>query len=158
IRSAFVGTGRAYAAETFDRVGSALAGYVSRWVAMRTEACEATHLRGTQSAHLLDLRMSCLTRRKVQLGALTSLLSERPDPQVLDKSVQAALGLPGLETCADAAVLTAEIPPPEQPAVRAAVEGLQRRLAAAQELLDAGKLSAGLGAAEAVARDARALD
>ena len=76
---AFGKTGRPYAQDTFERVARVLDGYARGWVAMRRDACEATHVRGEQSEKLLDLRMQCLERRLGELRALTALLATRAD-------------------------------------------------------------------------------
>ena len=47
---------------------------------------------------------------------------------VVSKAVQAVLELPGLERCADVEALTAEVPPPEDPAVAEQVAVLGGRL------------------------------
>ena len=158
IQGAFAGTGRPYANDTYERVEGTLSAYGSRWVAMRSETCEATHVRGVQSAHLLDLRMACLDRRRVQVGALTALFSSRPDTDILDKAANAALGLPSLDGCADETALTAAFPPPEDANVRQTVHALQNKLAAAQALLDAGKLRDALAAAQAADAEANAVE
>ena len=96
-------------------------GYAGDWVAARREACEATHVRGEQSEQLLDLRMQCLERRLGELRALTELFAAQADAEVVDKAVQAAAG-PGsaLPRCADTAGAARPLPPPEDPATRAA--------------------------------------
>src|SRR5690606_9536433 len=63
IDAAFAATGLPYAADTARRVRPILADYAGAWTTMRREACEV-HLRGEQSAPTLDLRMSCLDRRR----------------------------------------------------------------------------------------------
>jgi tetratricopeptide (TPR) repeat protein len=99
IRSAFVRAG-AFGAEAFFALERTLDGYVRGWVAMRTEACEATHLRGEQSQHLLDLRMICLDDRLEGLRALTGAL-ERADREVVVQALPAAMRLRSLSECAD---------------------------------------------------------
>ena len=158
IRGTFSATGRPYAADTFDRVERTLSSYASRWIGMRTRTCEATHLRGVQSPQLLDLKMACLERRRVQLGALSALLSNRSDKDILDKAANASLGLPSLDTCADDAALTAAFPPPEDPALRQNVERLSKQLAAAQALLDAGKARDALAAVQSIDAEVGAIE
>ena len=48
---------------------------------MYVEACEATHVRGEQSAEVLDLRMACLHEWLDGLRALTAGLRARPTPR-----------------------------------------------------------------------------
>src|SRR5258707_13249982 len=63
IRAAFNKTDKSYAEQSFAAASRLLDDYVGGWVAMYTEACEATHVRGEQSAEVLDLRMACLQER-----------------------------------------------------------------------------------------------
>src|SRR6185369_447015 len=73
VRQAFARTGRSYAADTFWTVNRALEGYLGAWTGMYTEACEATHARGEQSAEVLDLRMSCLQDRLGEVRAVSQV-------------------------------------------------------------------------------------
>ena len=60
VRRAFLATGKAYAATTFEKVRAILNRYAQSWTEMYVDACEATHVRGEQSADVLDLRMAGL--------------------------------------------------------------------------------------------------
>ena len=111
IHRAFLGTGRAFAEETWTRVSRLLDDYSRRWTGMYTDTCEATHVRGDQSAEVLDLRMTCLEGPRGALRALTDVLS-RTDAAVLVEAVNAAQALPPLERCADVPALRAVVPPP----------------------------------------------
>ena len=57
VRAAFLATGARRAADVWERTAAIIDGYAQRWAAMYGEACEATHVRGEQSAEVLDLRM-----------------------------------------------------------------------------------------------------
>ena len=59
VRSAFLATGKSYAADSWQSVERALDTYTGDWVLARQDACEATHVRREQSGELLDLRMAC---------------------------------------------------------------------------------------------------
>ncbi len=61
--------------QIFERTRRALDRYGLGWVSARTSTCEATHVRGEQSEQLLDRRMTCLNRRRDELGALVAALS-----------------------------------------------------------------------------------
>ena len=154
VRSAFERTGKAYADSTLGSVDRLLEHYLSSWASMYTEACEATHVRGEQSAEILDLRMSCLADRLNGVRSLSELLT-RADAAVVDNAVAAADALGSLERCADPRLLRALLPPPEAPDTRHEVERIRRGIADAKALHDAGseKLAA-LRMAELVA-DAR---
>jgi eukaryotic-like serine/threonine-protein kinase len=138
IRRAFLGTGRAFAAETWSLVSGLLDDYSRRWTGMYTDACEATHVRGDQSAEVLDLRMTCLEGTRGAIRALTDVLSHA-DPAVLVQAVNAAQALPPLERCADIPALRAVVPPPADAATRARVTVLSTRLADVKALTDTGQ-------------------
>jgi tetratricopeptide (TPR) repeat protein len=156
-RSAFAATSRPYAADTFARAAAALDGYARGWVAMRTEACEATAVRHEQSAALLDRRMQCLDRRLTELGALTQLFRGHSDPVVVDRAVPAALGLTPLAGCADADGLLAQVPPPADPAARTEAAAVRAELARSVALTRAGKPKDALAAVTPLVPRARAL-
>src|SRR6202012_5313005 len=71
VESALV-TGRgSWAQGTARLVRAALDRYTDAWVAMHTEACEATQVYHEQSEVLLDRRMRCLDQRLAEVRALT---------------------------------------------------------------------------------------
>jgi serine/threonine protein kinase/tetratricopeptide (TPR) repeat protein len=149
IGRAFAATGRPHAADTQRRVVALLNERGRSWTAMRREACEATHVRGEQSAELLDRRMACLDRRRDELGALARALTAAPAP--VDQAVDAALALPDLDACADREALLAALPLPAAPAARAAIEELRRRIAEASALAHTGQYRAALARAREIA-------
>jgi len=152
---AFSASGRAHAPDSWQRVTAALDGYTHDWVAMRTDACRATSVRGEQSAELLDLRNTCLDRRLAGVAALTKLLA-RADEGVIDRAVPAVLGLEPLDGCADREALTAVVPPPRDPATRAWVRDLRARVEQVLALSRAGKHREARAVAEVLAVEARA--
>ena len=138
IHLAFLGTGRVFAEETWTRVSKLLDDYSRRWTGMYTDACEATHVRGDQSAEVLDLRMACLEGPRGALHALSDVLSHA-DPAVLVQAVNGAQGLPALERCSDVPALRAVVPPPGDADTRARVGALRTRLAEVKALSDTGQ-------------------
>jgi tetratricopeptide (TPR) repeat protein len=155
IRRAFLDTGRGFAEETWTHVSSLLDDYSRRWTAMYTDACEATHVRGDQSAEVLDLRMTCLEGPRGSLKALTNVLS-RTDAAVLIEAVNAAQALPALERCADVPALRTVVPPPDA-ATRGRVAELGRNLAEVKALTDTGQWPAARRKAEPLVEAARAV-
>ena len=137
LHRAFIGTGRAFAEETWTHVSRLLDDYSRRWTAMYTDACEATHVRGDQSAEVLDLRMTCLEGPRGSLKALTDVLSQT-DAAVLLEAVNAAQALPPLERCADVPALRTVVPPPDV-ATRGRVAQLGSNLAEVKALTDTGQ-------------------
>ena len=81
---------------------------MGRWTQVYTETCEATHVRGDQSAEVLDLRMDCLGERLASARALSDVLAGA-DGQVVDNAVAAASALPMLARCSDVPMLRAVI-------------------------------------------------
>ncbi len=156
VRKAFLDGGRAHGPATYERVRARLDSYAAALVAMRRDACEATAVRHEQSPALLDLRMACLDRRLHTLGTLTGLFARGFDDAVLSAATSAALRLDDLESCADAGILSAAVPPPSDRAVRGWLAGLRERLGTARALVLAGKHRVALPIATAVAAEAAA--
>jgi len=155
-RAAFLATGAPHAAAVWERAAAILDGYAKRWTAMYSEACEATHVRGEQSAEVLDLRMDCLNRNRDSLRALTDVLATA-DNSLVGSAIDAANSLPDVGRCADVAVLRAVLPPPRDPAVRQQVESLRKRAAEARALADAGRWKEGRAKAQPLLAEAEAL-
>jgi eukaryotic-like serine/threonine-protein kinase len=154
VREVFDQSRRAYAQDTFWSVDRLLQDYLARWNGMYTEACEATNVRGEQSAEVLDLRMACLSDRLDGVRSLTQLLAHA-DGAVVDNAVGAAGALGSLERCADARLLRSVVPPPEEAAAREQVGRLRAGLADAKALHDAGIERLALAKLRGLLADAR---
>src|SRR5450432_294961 len=141
IDAAFVKTGKSFAAQAYVAAARLLDDYVARWSSMYRDACEATHVRGDQSAEVLDLRMACLEGRLGNVRALTDVLA-RADEGIALNAVNAAGALPSLDGCADVALLRAVVKPPEDPATRKRVGELRDELARVTALRDSGQCAA----------------
>jgi tetratricopeptide (TPR) repeat protein len=133
-----------------------LDGYARSWAAARREACEATRVRGVQSAELLDRRMLCVDQRLRQVGAVADLLA-RADAQTVRRWSHALDALDGLADCGSSVALLDKTPPPRDAALRARIREVQSRLARARALQSAGKTRPELDLATAVDRQAAAL-
>ncbi len=158
VEQSLLGTGLSYAPGTAERVTAALDEYAGAWVKQRTEVCEgAAQAGGAQARGLVLLRESCLEQRRGQLQALTELLSQASDPQLVGKAVQVVRALPPLHYCADAKALTAAVPPPEDPAIRAEVEALRAQVDRLEILAEAGKYPEGLALAETLLPQVKAI-
>jgi serine/threonine-protein kinase len=158
VKKSFLDTGLAYAPATFERVSALLDGYVGAWEQRRAQACEASREQVRSPQRLAELEVDCLERQRSQVRALTELFAREPDPESLPKAVQAVQALPPLEYCADAKVLTAAVPLPEDPTVRARVAALQERVDGLQALHASGKYREGLGLAEPLLEEVQALE
>jgi tetratricopeptide (TPR) repeat protein len=155
VTAAFAATGLAGAADQARRVEAALDRYANEWLGMYRDACEATQVRGEQSAETLDLRMTCLDQRKTALVALTDILRVA-DKAVVATSVDAVNALPTLDTCADIKLLRADVEPPPA-AARPRVGELRQRLAVAKALDDTGQHKRSVAEGQSLEREARAL-
>jgi tetratricopeptide (TPR) repeat protein len=137
IRRAFDRSGRATAQTSWDRLSTALDGYMNAWSAMYLQTCEATHVRGEQSADVLDLRMSCLGDHLDQVRALTDKLASA-DENALSHAVAAAQGLTPVSRCADVPLLRSAVPLPKDERTLREVQRLRRALAEMQTMWDIG--------------------
>jgi len=138
VERAFASTGHKRAAQAFASTAAFIDQYVARWTRMYGETCEATHVRGDQSADVLDLRMECLGERLSGVKALTDVLATA-DRALVDNAATAAGSLPTLERCADVSMLRAVIQPPDDPATRAEVARLREDVAKVGALVSAGR-------------------
>ncbi len=127
-----------YAEDTWTRVAPTLDAYATQWSATRRAACEATHVTGTQSERLLDLRMACLDRRLGQLDALLDQFAQ-VDANLAQRAASAVGNLVPIATCSDVEHLEAPQALPDDPRVRDAVVQVRARLDELAALLWAGK-------------------
>ena len=114
---------------------SHLDAYARAYVAMRTEACVATRVRGEQSEQLLDLRMECLDRRLADLAALAEVLQAGGAKK---SAADAAAALPPLDECANASALREQAPLPRDPASQRHAGALRATLTMASAFVEAG--------------------
>jgi tetratricopeptide (TPR) repeat protein len=154
---AFVATGAPFAIDTAGKVRTSLDARASAWIGMHRDACLATRVRGEQSNAMLDLRMSCLDRRRDELDALIGELVRSPDVERVRNAVDAVRALPDVASCADKDALTAVVPPPTDPVQRAAIDDERRELAAIKALIDTGQWAEGRDRAERAQTRARQL-
>lgn len=156
VRRAFMASGKGYAGESFSRVRAVLDQYGQAWTRMYTDACEATHRRGEQSAEVLDLRMGCLKDDQGELRALTDLFSSA-DGEVVSRSMNAVAALSPIGRCADVAILKAVVRPPEDHAARVRVDAIRQQLSEVKALHFGGQLAEASRRASALVGESRAL-
>jgi tetratricopeptide (TPR) repeat protein len=156
MREAFLATGKPYAAAVFAAASALLDRYAQRWTELYVEVCEATHVRGDQSAEVLDLRMACLDEGLDDLRALCRLFQE-PTGEVVENAVKATNALGNLERCQDIKLLRAVMRLPDDPAKRIAVETFRARLVDARALSRVGRAVDGLAAVTPLVDEAREL-
>ncbi len=150
IEQAFLASGFPFAESSWRATARALDGWRAAWLSGWTEACEATHGRGEQSAALLDLRMGCLDARLENFEAFAALLPAA-DAGLVERAPQAVAALPGVAPCADREALLSRVPPPEGEGARQRVEETRRAVARVRALRLAGRFTAGEEAAASLA-------
>jgi len=154
VRLSFERSGRSYAADTFWSVNRLIDDYLTRWTGIYTEACEATNVRGEQSAEILDLRMACLRDRLNGVRALSQVFAHA-DGDVVDNAVGAAGALGTLELCSDPKLLRNVLPPPEDVAARDEVSRIRGGIADAKALHDSGNEKRATASLRTLVDDAR---
>jgi tetratricopeptide (TPR) repeat protein/predicted Ser/Thr protein kinase len=153
VRREFVGSANPRGEDAFTHARALLDRYAASWVAMHTDACEATRVRGEQSEEGLDLRMACLKQRQREVKATVDLLTHA-DAKMVDNAVEAAAHLTPVDTCVDLAALRAPFAPPKTDQESRAVDDLRRRLVEVQALEHAGRWEDALAMATALVDDA----
>jgi tetratricopeptide (TPR) repeat protein/tRNA A-37 threonylcarbamoyl transferase component Bud32 len=155
VRKAFLATGKPYAPDAIRGVTTLLDDYAAKWVGLYRDSCEATHVRGDQSAELLDLRMSCLNDRLGGLRALTDVFSTATG-EVVEHGIEAARALSPLDGCSDAKQLRSLIPPPD-PKIGVRVEQLRRELAQVKAIHDSGRYKLAVERLNPIVQEAQTL-
>ena len=147
--------GPAFSQELWPQVEGSLDRYTADWQAGYRRACEA-HRRGEHSGALLDRRVACLAQRKVALDEAIAVLTEA-NAEVGLRALEIVRNLPGLERCDDLPALEADVPPPGDPAVRAAIAAWTPKLERARTLERAGRQQAALDLADVVVAEAEVI-
>ena len=93
LKARLLGTGKPYAADSWQRIEQVLDEYAQSWVNMRTAACMAT-MRGQQPAQVLELRDRCLDDGLHEVKAFTNVLATGAAEAVLESSNTAVHELP----------------------------------------------------------------
>jgi tetratricopeptide (TPR) repeat protein len=127
---------RPHAAATLTRVSATLDGKVEQLAAARISACEATQVRGEQSTATLEARIGCLDRRIDHVRAFLGVFATGADDELIDHAIDAVESIPGPEGCEQIALAAQPAPPP---GAHVLVQEIQRVLADAEALRDAGK-------------------
>jgi serine/threonine protein kinase len=133
-KKAFDATRKTYAPLAWDHSQKEMDAYALAWTKARTEACEATRLRGEQPEAVMAARFECLERRRVELGALAQGYATA-DVETVDRAYGAASRLSDVGRCAHARADRKQ-PPPE---AHAAAEQLSKALAQGRSLVSAGR-------------------
>ncbi|NVB39865.1 serine/threonine protein kinase [Pseudenhygromyxa sp. WMMC2535] len=150
-----------YAEQTWRIVADGFDDWSESWRAARLQACQATRLRGEQTADVLELRLACLDRQLVRFEtSLGGLRKVDLEPGVLlDRLVEQREWLPSPERCDALSILeggggdsSGEL------AADDARGALLERIAGVEGLLDAASYGEAIEQAERVVSDARLVD
>jgi len=148
IRAAVLGSGATFADGTWTRLETNVDGWRAAWEAGHRDACEAARVRGEQSEHLMDLRMTCLDSRRQRLGAYLDLLAA-PTVEVLANAEEGFATLPGIESCGDTDYVQHRGQRSEDPELAEIEDEVLAEVARAASLEAAGDSEAALAVAEA---------
>jgi tetratricopeptide (TPR) repeat protein len=151
-RAAFTATGVPFAPASFELVTGALDRWSKDWVEARTDACEATRVRGEQTERQLLLRMACLDRRREEVATLTQALGHA-DRSLVMNAGEALNKLSPLAACANVKQLEDRRQPP--PELAALATELEQQLAQARGQMLAGKVLEAEAAITDVSKRAR---
>ena len=154
VAASFASTGVQGAEQVFSRLESIVDAYADDIVSLRKEVCKSSRGRRGEADELLVLRMSCLQRRRQELGALASAFSS-VDPRGVDRVIEAAQALRPVSDCRDEQALARGVPGPPA-AIRNEVEELQASLKDARLEGEAGHVKSAIARTEAA--NARSLD
>lgn len=157
VERVFASSSRPYAREAWTHASQRIDDYTSSWIAMHTDACTATRVRGDQSEAMLDRRMICLQQRRSALDAVVELLLAGGDDAV-DHAFAMIERLRPLAPCEDTAALAQDVPPPEDPQLRDSVAHVRDQLARATAAHDAGRYHDALVLADQASSETKALD
>ena len=138
VHESLLATNLGYAADTSQRISAQLETYASAWAEGYVNACEATRIRGEQSAEAFDLRMACLRRHKAELDTTVETLSGDVSVSTLQRAAGMVTALPPVEHCADLEALR-DRGRATDPAVAGKVEAQDQRLARAKALRRSGR-------------------
>ena len=140
VKKAFAATGSVVAEPTFERAAALADEYRAAWQHTATEACEASQLRGEQSADIYTARTICL-ERELELFGATTRLWRSADRTVVLEAVKSIRLLPPPSDCSVEAAKTAAgaQQPPVDPQARRVIEELRRQVVAALALISAGR-------------------
>ncbi|HMY20329.1 MAG TPA: serine/threonine-protein kinase, partial [Polyangium sp.] len=125
-----------YADSAATTVNTALDRFAKRWTDAHAETCRATRVYHEQSEEVMDLRMACLDRRRIEFRIMTERLLT-PNAATVEKAAEAAHLLPSPEWCDKAHVQSEQVPPPNAD-VAEQVRALQLRLASVETMIRLG--------------------
>ncbi len=139
LRGVLGGAGVPFADSLFAAVDKGVARFFRAYESSYVQACDATFVRASQSAALLDLRMSCLERRRLQVQRVLQGAGKGATRETLQRIPEAIALLSNVSHCGDTDSLKQEVPKPDDPKLSAKIEALEKELDAVEALSVAGK-------------------
>lgn len=134
MEASFAGTGFKAASTAAQDVRRLVSRFKSGFQESYTRACQATFGDLEQSTYLLDLKTSCLKRKKNQLSALLETFEHTENKKTVQVATEATVRVSSLVHCEDSQALTSAVPPPEDIRVRGRVDDAWRTLDRAESL------------------------
>ncbi len=122
----------------YSRFEDTVTGYTSRWVSVRTQVCEATHLRGEQSEQLLDRRMGCLNQQLHYLESVLAQVAAGASGETIDSALKVSSSLKDPAGCVERAGTASRMPLPDDPAARDVIASANKVVDQAQAHMDLG--------------------
>ncbi len=157
VRAAMLASQAPGAETNFERAAERLDAYAAEWIDAHTDTCEATNVRKEQSSELMNQRMTCLAERRHALAATVNMLAGA-DKMIAENAVDAAVRLPTIERCNDPLYVAEQMRPPDDPNVKARVEGARSMLTQADSLANGGKFADAVALVEQAAGSIEGVD
>ncbi len=142
LKATFLSTQAPFVTDAWRVVEASLDTYTRVWVGAAGEACEAARLRKTDTEDDYQLKLRCLNDRLQHVKSITRRL-EAADRTVVTNSVTLVKGLDSIESCLDAAALSARAHPRDEKGHEKEAE-LEQALLEARTLHDSGKYARGI--------------
>lgn len=156
LHTAFAATKAPFAEGAFGSVTRRLDQYRDAWVTSYVDSCKATNVRHEQSAELLDLRTTCLHRRRTEMAAVVEMLVAA-DARTVRTAHGAVASLSPVDDCNDLVALQAPIKLPTDAAVRSGIADARDELARVQATFALGRFKEALPRSEALYARAKKL-
>lgn len=151
----FRSLGKPWADAVGARTLAILDRYADTWIAMQTDACEASRVRHEQTLEMYERRTSCLNQRRVELATLARMLPEFDATQA-ELATSVAAQLSPIDECADARLLRA-VEAPKSPQQKALADEVYGEIAQGRALALANREHDSLAAAQRSVDHAKAL-
>jgi tetratricopeptide (TPR) repeat protein len=140
-------------AGAWPAVAAALDRHAAEWSAAYTDACEATRVRGDQSAELLDRRMACLHEELTETSELISVFAHADAPLV-ERALSATEALDPPSKCSAERLMQAKSRIPSDPRLREEASAIADQLARSRANDAAGRFPTALSLANDAATQA----